>query len=188
MPHHRGPMMQRALKHSIVTGLALGILMLGAVTAAFAQTASKEDADVTVVKDVPSVVTSRMQCKTLSGDVTRRSFAGGYVFSQTCTTTSNQPVRLVFASDQNGANARLLLFHRPEGRRIAGLGNVVFSSASNEISGTVGRLTRRICRAEGRWVMEGKHPSPSLVYWRQTADCDGKTGWQVIVNRKSPQR
>lgn len=164
------------------------VAMLVAITTATAQPVGKDTSEVVAAKDVPSIVTSRMQCKSPSGTVTRRSFSGGFIFSQTCTTSNDQQDRLVFASDTNGTNARLLLFHRPEGRRISGLGNVVFSSADNEISGAIGRLTRRICRAEGRWQMEGKQPAPSLVYWRQTRDCDGKSGWQVIVNRKQPQR
>jgi len=51
-------------------------------------------------------------------------------------------------------------------------------------AGTVGRLSRRICKAEGAWRLEGKNPQPGLVFWRQTRDCDGKTGWQTMVSRK----
>lgn len=175
--------MRRAFRPAIAI-----VAMLAAIATAAAQSVSKDDAETIAEKDVPSTITSRMQCKSPSGPVTRRSFAGGFVFSQTCTTSSDQQDRLVFATDREGKNARLLLFHRPEGRRVSGLGNVSFASADNEISGTVGRLTRRICRAEGRWQMEGKQPSPSLVYWRQTRDCEGKTGWQVMLNRKQPAR
>ena len=175
--------MRRAFKPAIAM-----FAMLAVVATAAAQSVSKDDVETIAEKDVPAAVTSRMQCKSPSGPVTRRRFAGGFVFSQTCTTSSDQQDRLVFAPDRDGKNARLLLFHRPEGRRVSGLGNVAFASADNEISGTVGRLTRRVCRAEGRWQMEGKQPSPSLVYWRQTRDCDGKTGWQVMLNRKQPQR
>ena len=158
--------------------------MLAFVATAAAQSVAKDNAE--TIADVPRVVTSRMQCKSPSGPVTRRNFAGGFVFSQTCTTSTDQQDRLVFATDRDGSNARLLRFHRPEGRRISGLSNVVFGG--NEIAGTYGRLTRRICRAEGRWQMEGKHPSPSLVYWRHTPDCDGKTGWKVLLNRKQRLR
>lgn len=175
--------MRRAIKPAIAI-----VAMLAAVTTAAAQSVGKDDAQTLAEKDVPSVVTSRMQCKSLSGPVMRRSFAGGFVFSQACTVSGEQQDRLVFTTDVDGAGARLLLFHRPEGRRVSGLGNVVFASAENEIAGTIGRLTRRICRAEGRWQMEGKKPAPSLVYWRQTPDCDGKTGWQVMLNRKQPLR
>lgn len=165
--------------------ITLAIVFVAAIATAKAQPASK-DAETLADKDVPSLVTSRLHCKVPSGAVTRRSFAGGFVFSQACTLSGEPQDRLVFATASDGSNARLLQFHRPEGRRISALGNAVF--ADNEVSGTVGRLTRRICRAEGRWQMEGKQPSPSLVYWRQTGDCDGKTGWQVMVNRKTPQR
>jgi hypothetical protein len=175
--------MRRAFRPAIAI-----VAVLATVATAAAQTVAKDDAETITGKDVPSIVTSRMQCKSPTGPVTRRSFAGGFVFNQTCTTSRDQQDRIVFATDRDGRNARLLLFHRPEGRRVSGLGNVAFVSADNEIGGTVGRLTRRICRAEGRWQMEGKQPSPSLVYWRQTRDCDGKTGWQVMLNRKQPQR
>ena len=175
--------MRRAFRPAIAI-----VAMLSAIATAAAQSASKDDAATIAEKDVPSAITARMQCKSPSGAMTRRSFAGGVVFSQTCKTSSDQLDRLVFATDRDGKNARLLMFHRPEGRRVSGLGNVTFAPADNEISGAVGRLTRRICRAEGRWQMEGKQPSPSLVYWRQTRDCDGKTGWQVMINRKLPQR
>ncbi len=170
-----------------VTKLAFAIaVVLATITAAEAQPTSKDEAAVIAAKDVPPTVALRMRCKSPAGDVTRRSFAGGFIFNQTCAGATEPADRLVFATDRDGANARLLQFHRPEGRRVSALGNIVFTPADNEIAGTVGRLTRRICRAEGRWRMEGKQPAPALVYWRQTRDCDGKTGWQVMVNRKAP--
>ncbi len=134
-------------------------------------------------KEVPATVTARMKCKSASGPMTRRPFAGGFVFSQSCGEGADTLVRVVFAKDRNGADARLLQFHRPEGRRMSALATVVFQPAENEISGTTGRLTRRVCRAEGRWRMEGKQPAPGLVYWRQTRDCDGKAGWQTVIGR-----
>jgi hypothetical protein len=134
-------------------------------------------------KEVPATVTARMRCKTASGPMTRRPFAGGFVFTQSCTDGSETLARVVFATDRDGAGARVLQFHRPEGRRMSALATVTFLPAENEISGTTGRLTRRICRAEARWRMEGKQPAPGLVYWRHTRDCDGKTGWQTLVGR-----
>ncbi len=113
-----------------------------------------------------------------------RAFAGGFVFSQPCPSGTDTPDRLVFATDKSGPARRLLQFVRPEGRRVSALGNVEFAAAETEIAGTSGRLSRRICRAEGRWRMEGKTPQPALVFWRQTRDCDGNTGWQTMVNRK----
>ncbi len=137
---------------------------------------------------IPSSVKAKLDCRKTAGAATVRSFSGGFVFAQPCEQSEGSADRLVFATDRDGKNARLLTFHRPEGRRVQALKNVAYLNGGTEISGHVGRLTRRICRAEGRWRMEGKTPEPGLVYWRQTADCDGKTGWQLIVNRAGPRR
>jgi hypothetical protein len=135
-------------------------------------------------QDVPRAVRAAMKCDTPAGAMTRRPFAGGFVFAQGCTTKGETLQRIVYATDRDGSNAYLLRFHRPEGRRVSALGNVTFTPGQDEISGDTGRLSRRICHAEGRWQLEGKKPQPALVYWRQTRDCDGKAGWQVMVNRK----
>ena len=161
--------------------LALALCVASLTTAA-SQTAS--DVETLDPKDAPRLVAARMTCKGASGPVTRRAFAGGFVFAQACAGGADLKYNHVFANDKDGGGARLLQFHRPEGRRVSALGDVVYGPNGTEIAGTVGRLSRRICRAEGRWRMEGKTPSPTLVYWRQTRDCDGKTGWLVIVNRK----
>lgn len=166
-------------------------VVLAAAFAAFtfqiaqAQTPDKTPASETLAeKDVPKTVTSRLRCSKPSGPVTVRAFAGGFVFSQPCVSGTETPDHVVFATGKDGTGARLLQFHRPEGRRVSELSNVVFKPAENEISGTVGRLSRRICKAEGTWRMEGKTPQPALNFWRQTRDCDGKTGWQTMLNRK----
>lgn len=134
-------------------------------------------------KEVPAAVASRMKCKAPSGPMTRRPFSGGFVFIQSCADGAEPLVRVVYATSPDGANARILQFHRPEGRRMSALATVAFLPAENEIAGTTGRLTRRICRAEGRWRMEGKQPAPGLVFWRQTRDCEGKTGWRTVTGR-----
>jgi len=164
----------------VMTAVLAAIVALTAnATPGFAQPSA--DVQTLVDKDVPGTVTSRMRCKSPSGSMTRRPFADGFVFTQSCTDTGEPLVRIVYATDRAGAGARVLQFHRPEGRRMSALATVAF--ADNEISGTAGRLTRRICRAEGRWRMEGKQPAPSLVYWRHTRDCEGKTGWQTLTGR-----
>lgn len=141
-------------------------------------------AETVAEKDVPKTVTARLRCSKPSGPVTMRAFAGGFVFSQPCPSGTETPDRLVYATDKIGTGARLLQFHRPEGRRVSELGSVTFTTADSEIAGTVGRLSRRICKAEGAWRLEGKTPQPGLVFWRQTRDCDGKSGWQTMVTRK----
>ncbi len=135
-------------------------------------------------KEVPGAVASILRCKSLSGPVTRRPFSGGFVFIRSCADGAEPLVRVVFATSRDGAGARILQFHRPEGRRMSALATVAFLPADNEISGTTWRLTRLICRAEGRWRMEGKQPAPGLVFWRQTRDCEGKTGWRTVVGRR----
>lgn len=165
----------------IIAAVATAIALVGHSAPGLAQ--SSADMETLADKEVPSTVASRMRCKSPSGPMTRRPFAGGFVFIQSCADGAEPLVRVVYATARDGAGARVLQFHRPEGRRMSALATVAFLSAENEISGTTGRLTRRICRAEGRWRMEGKQPAPGLVYWRQTRDCDGKTGWQTVTGR-----
>jgi hypothetical protein len=144
---------------------------------------SAPDVETLSDKDVPGAVASRMKCKSPAGSMTRRPLSGGFVFIQSCAGSTEPQVRVVYATGRDGDGARLLQFHRPEGRRMSALATASVLSAENEISGTTGRLTRLICQAEARWRMEGKNPSPSLVYWRQTKDCDGKTGWRTVIGR-----
>lgn len=166
--------------------LAIVAIVAGTAGAAplLAQSAAGSSAAETVAdKDVPGAVVSGMKCKSPAGAMTRQSLSGGFIFIRSCADSAEPQVRVVYATGVDGAGARLLQFHRPEGRRMSALATVSILPAENEIAGTTGRLTRRICRAEGRWRMEGKKPAPSLVFWRQTKDCDGKTGWQTIVGR-----
>jgi hypothetical protein len=162
---------------------AVAVIVALVANAAPGLAQSSADRETLADKEVPGAVASRMRCKTPSGPMTRRPFAGGFVFIQSCADGAAPLVAVVYATDRDGAGARVLQFHRPEGRRMSALATVAFLPAENEISGTTGRLTRRICRAEGRWRMEGKQPSPGLVYWRQTRDCEGKTGWRTVLGR-----
>ncbi|MGD9920245.1 MAG: hypothetical protein AB7V13_02205 [Pseudorhodoplanes sp.] len=164
-----------------MTALAVAFTLAASAWPATAQQPS--GVDTLTEKEVPGSVTARMRCKSPSGPMTRRAFSGGFVFTQSCTDSGEPLVRVVFATDREGAGARILQFHRPEGRRMSVLASVTFAPAENEIAGTTGRLTRLICRAEGRWRMEGKQPAPGLVYWRQTRDCEGKTGWRTVIGR-----
>lgn len=165
----------------MTAAVAALVALVASPAPGFAQ--SSAEMETLADKDVPAAVATRMKCKSPSGPTTRRPFSGGLVFVQACTEGSDVQVRVVYATDRDGTGARILQFHRPEGRRMSALATVSFLPAENEIAGTTGRLTRRICRAEGRWRMEGKQPAPGLVFWRQTRDCDGKTGWQTVTGR-----
>jgi hypothetical protein len=165
----------------IIIAVAFLFVLIAQTSPGSAQPSS--DAETLAGKEIPNTVTSRMRCKSATGPMTRRAFAGGFVFTQSCTDSGEALTRVVYATDRAGAGARLLQFHRPEGRRMSALATVLFKPADNEIEGTTHRLTRRICRAEGRWRMEGKQPAPGLIFWRQTRDCEGNSGWQTNVNR-----
>ena len=179
------------MKLTTAAAMAVALLVLVSNPAQLrAQTADTKSGDAKPAemdtladKEVPAAVASRMKCKSPSGPMTRRPFSTGFVFIQSCADGAEPLVRVVFATSRDGAEARVLQFHRPEGRRMSALATVVFLPANNEIAGTTGRLTRLICRAEGRWRMEGKPPAPGLVYWRQTRDCEGKTGWRTVTGR-----
>lgn len=164
-------------------GAAAIVAVMAVVANADPAHAQSADVETLAEKDVPGTVASRMKCKSPAGAMTRRPLSGGFVFIQACADSTEPQVRVVYATSRDGAGARVLQFHRPEGRRMSALATVSILPAENEISGTTGRLTRRICRAEGRWRMEGKKPAPGLVYWRQTMDCEGKTGWQTVTGR-----
>jgi hypothetical protein len=165
-----------------MTAAAAAIIALVAHTApGLAQ--SSADMETLAEKEVPSAVASLMRCKSPTGPMTRRPFAGGFVFIQSCADSAEPLVRVAYATGRDGKGARLLQFHRPEGRRMSALATIVFLPAQNEIAGTTGRLTRLICRAEARWRMEGKQPAPGLVFWRQTRDCAGNTGWRTVIGR-----
>jgi hypothetical protein len=172
--------MRNVIRTVGAAAIAAMVAVVANAAPALAQSAAPETlAD----KDVPATVASSMKCKSPAGAMTRQPLSGGFVFIRACADGTEPQVRLVYATDRDGAGARVLQFHRPEGRRMSSLATASVLSAENEISGTTGRLTRRICRAEGRWRMEGKKPAPGLVYWRQTKDCDGKTGWQTVTGR-----
>jgi hypothetical protein len=169
----------------LITTAAAAIAAIVAIVVNDAPALSQPAAEIETLaeKDVPGSVTSRMRCKSPAGPVTLRPFANGFVFAQSCTEGAEPLVRVIYATDRAGTGARMLQFHRPEGRRMSALATVSFFPAESEIAGTTGRLTRRICRAEGRWRMEGKQPTPGLIFWRQNAACDGDAGWQTVTGR-----
>jgi hypothetical protein len=129
-----------------------------------------------------------------SGFGSRRPFAGGFIFTIRCASNNeNFNETLVFAADAQGKDARLLLFPGPEGRRNGFedvLSNIRWHPDKNEIgelavdSDPDSRPTPNVCRSEGQWRLEGQPPEPKLVFWRETADCRGKTGWTVTLGRR----
>jgi hypothetical protein len=115
---------------------------------------------------------------------TRRPFAGGYVFAIRCPgNNANYIQALVRAADETGADARLLLFPAPPGNEdgpLDALSNIQWFAETAEVTHLFVNPEETICRYEGRWRVETGEPT--LVFWRQTEDCDGNGGWQLLVD------
>jgi hypothetical protein len=121
----------------------------------------------------------------------RKKFAGGFIFSVKCASNNENFVEtLIFSEHEDGSGGWLLLFPGP-GKRREGfeelLSNIRWYPDKNEIgeiavdSDPDSRPVPNVCRSEGRWRLEGAKREPKLVFWRETSDCEGKTGWVVVV-------
>jgi hypothetical protein len=123
----------------------------------------------------------------------RKPFAGGFIFAIQCASNNeNFMETLVFSEHEDGSGGWLLKFPGPGHRRDGFedvLANIRWYSDKTEIgeiavdSDADSRPTPNVCRSEGRWRLEGEKRTPRLVFWRETEDCEGKTGWKVIVGK-----
>jgi len=173
--------------------VCLTILLIPSVAAAIAM-----DDGTTLFDEETPLPATVMALQGCSDDenifASRRPFAGGFIFAIKCASNNeNFNQTLVFAGDAQGKDARLLLFPGPGGRRKGFedvLSNIRWHPDKNEIcelavdSDPDSRPTPNVCRSEGRWRLEGEKPAPKLVFWRETADCDGKTGWAVLIDAR----
>jgi hypothetical protein len=162
------------------TAILAAILIATASAGAFAQ----DDADLLDEKDVPPAVQQQVDCGGPPGVLSRRAFAGGYVFALPCPGNhANQMHALVFARDKDGGGARLIRFPTPRATRIwTELANVRWLRRTGEIAQLLVDPETRPCRIEARWRLNGG--KAALVRWRQTADCKGRRGWVTLVNRR----
>ena len=162
----------------------VGLLLLMFVTAAFAQT---DDSVSIGWKDAPQAVTEKIDCGMEPSFVTRRPFAGGFVFAAQCPGNhANYIQALVYTDDEQGGKARLLLFPGPGKKSdpADSLSNIRWFPKQREVTELfVNPESDDICRSEGRWRLDAK-AQPQLIYWRQTRDCQGKSGWRVVVDRR----
>jgi hypothetical protein len=138
---------------------------------------------------LPETVVAQTECADdLQPYPTRRAFAAGVVFAIRCPgNNANYVEALVWAHDETGAGARLLLFPTPRSGDgedpLDSLSNIRWISETAEVAQIFVNPEETICRTEGRWrIGEGE---PELVHWRQTADCDGSGGWEVVVDRSA---
>ena len=163
--------------------LLIPVLLLAGASIANAQ----GEGDVLDSKDVPETVRQQVDCGTEADDVTRRAFAGGFVFAWRCPGNhANEMKALVFAASADGSGARLIRFPTPNPKKTeTGISNVRWLPKSGEIAQLFVDPESRICRIESRWRVEGARAV--LTHWRQTRDCKGRGGWLTLVNR-APQR
>ena len=165
--------------------VSLAAMLLGASLAPAAIAQQNESPSERVsAEDVPESVAAQVQCGTDPHDVTRRRFAGGYVFAWECASNNaNWIMALIYADDTDGANARLLRFPGPPGSAAAEeLSNVRWYPAAREVTGLFVNPEETICRTEARWRLAGHPPDARLIFWRETRDSDGKRGWRIVVD------
>jgi hypothetical protein len=123
---------------------------------------------------------------------TRDSFAGGFLFAIQCPgNNENSMQTLIFAKTEDGAGAYALWFYGLDHIRddfADVISNKRLYPDKNEIGEifvdreTDERADPNVCRTEGRWRLEGQPLKPKLVYWRETVDCEGDTGWKAILD------
>jgi hypothetical protein len=140
----------------------------------------------TVADPMPASVRKVVTCGSEDDPAgTRRPFAGGFAFTARCPGNhANWIQAVVFASTEDGADARLLLFPQPPGRGepADSLSNIRWDPARREVAELFVDPERRICRTEARWRLAGPTAQPRLVFWRETRDCKGR--WRVPVGRR----
>jgi hypothetical protein len=158
------------------------ILLLGIAAAAQAQSG---DTAIIDRKDIPPAVTAQVACGTEPESITRRPFAGGFVFAWNCPgNNANYIQALVFAARESGEGATLLRFPqaRRKGEAIEELSNIRWDAKARIVSQLFVDPESSICRSEARWRLDGTPPVPVLIHWRETRDCTGKRGWKVLVS------
>ncbi len=120
------------------------------------------------------------------GYATRRVFAGHTFFAVQCPSNNANFVEALVVADDNGAERPCAglpdaLPANPDNPNDA-LSNIVWHEGGvvselfvdpEEIDGP--------CRHEARWRLAGDAVTPELVFWRETDDCSGETGWTVLV-------
>ena len=157
--------------------------LLGAASAAQAQSG---DTAIIDRKDIPAAVTAQVTCGTEPSSITRRPFAGGYVFAWVCPgNNANYIQALVFAKRESGEGATLLRFPQAprRGEAMEELSNIRWDAKARIVSQLFVDPESGICRSEARWRLNGTPPKPALIFWRETRNCSGKRGWRVLVNK-----
>ena len=121
------------------------------------------------------------------GTTSRRIFSGFIVFTVECSTVRlNFRYEVVVADEMSGAGARRLTFPKLHPPNPDDPEDVLYTMDFLD-SGEIAELFDDpeakgvACRHVARWRLTGDAPVARLVYWRETTDCSGETGWIVRV-------
>ena len=171
----------RRPRFSVSRLLPLATLLVVAAAPVFAQ----DDGSV-VVDDLPPPVAEATWCaEDGPGFATRRAFAGRVVFAVQCPgNNANFIQAVVVADDEAGTHARAIVFPTPDPANPDfpndALSNIRWLD-HDELSDLFvdPEETDGPCRHEGRWRLGGEPVTATLLFWRETRDCDGKGGWVV---------
>jgi hypothetical protein len=148
--------------------------------------AQTEETGIVPRNQAPKEVLAAFACDDVQDHVMREAFAQGWLWRSKCPGNhANEMAALVFTRSKDGKGAMLVRFPAPKGRAtLEALSNAEIFPAAREFNALfVDPEDKRICRTEARWI--AKDPvKPRLAFWRETKDCEGKTGWRVLVNTK----
>jgi len=167
------------------------LLAFGLLTPAGLPVLAGDGDDSIVVDTLPPPVAAATWCADNGpGFATRRVFAGHVIFAVQCPgNNANYIQALVAADGEDGTNARALVFPTPY-PAAADTINDTISNIRWLPGGEVGEIFVDTeagdgpCRYEARWRLEGPVPTPVLLAWRETRDCEGNGGWSVVVGPK----
>jgi len=168
--------------------LVLFALMLFAAAPVFAD----EIGDVFYFDDTnppPEAVMAATWCDGFGdGGITRRPFAGGFVFAVRCPgNNANYIEALVFSATEDGSAPTLMTFPlpgppEPEANPQDWLSNIRWHAETSELGEIfVDDEADDWCRSEARWRLDGVPPVATLVFFRHTRDCAGESGWELVV-------
>lgn len=135
--------------------------------------------------ETPKEVRAAITCDEADDIVTRDAFAEGWLWQSKCPSNHANYIKAqVFSRDKNGKDAKLIRFPVPRGAPLEEISNVEFFPTTREFNSLfVNPEDGAVCRTEARWIAQNPL-KPTLVFWRETKDCDGKQGWRVIVGKK----
>lgn len=160
------------------------VLLLAAAGPALAQE-SDDKSGIIKRSQAPNEVLTAVRCDETTDYVTREVFADGWLWQSLCPGNhANQIAAQVFSRDKNGKDAKLILFPTPSGPPLEEISNAEIFPTAREFNALfVDPEDGKVCRTEARWIAQDPL-KPRLVFWRETKDCEGKTGWRVRIDRK----